>query len=158
MRLTMRELETDSSRAKSEACDTLCHAGPVAVPALLDGLKKRESRGYRAVWSNLPAVIQSRLTPPPDYSLLHHRCAIVLGHIEPTSPEVVRGLRRALATKDDTLTTFAAQALRMIAERDNHVTAELRIALPELRRLLGTRKDVDEQVARAIANIERRGM
>ncbi len=32
----LRELETDSIRAKSEAVDTLLHADPVVVPALLD--------------------------------------------------------------------------------------------------------------------------
>lgn len=154
----LRELETDSIRAKSEAVDTLWHAGPVVVPALLDGLKRRASRAYRAAWPHLPAFIQRRLTPPANYELLHHRCALILGQIAPASPQVVRELRRALVTDDDTLTTFAAQALRMIAERETGAAAELQSALPDLRRLLTTRKDEHEQVARAVASIERRGL
>jgi len=154
----LRELETDSIRAKSEAVDALCHADPVVSQALLDGLQRRDSRAYRAAWPHLPTFIQRRLTPPADYTLLHHRCAFVLGYIEPTSPKVVRGLRRALATDDDTLTTFAAQALRMIAEKDAGAIPALRSALPDLRRLLGTRKDEGEQVERAVESIERRGL
>jgi hypothetical protein len=152
----LRELQTDSIRAKSEACDVLCHAGPVAIPALLEGLHRKDSDAYRAIWPRLPTFIQKQLTPPADYTLLNSRCAFVLGYIEPSSPEAVRSLRRALAAEEDTLITFAAQALRLIAERDGHLTPELRRALPELRRLLGTRKDEGEQVARAIASLEKR--
>jgi hypothetical protein len=154
----LKELETDSARARSEAVETLCQAGPVTAPALLAGLRKRDLPAYRSVWLHLPTFIQKRLGPPADYSLLHHRCAYVLGYIEPSSPRIVQGLRLALASDDDTLKTFAAQALRMIAERDEHVTAQLQGALPELRRPLGTRKDDGEQVARAVASIERKGL
>src|SRR5438105_3259830 len=70
----LRELETGSLRAKSEAVDILCHAGAAVSPALLNGLQRRDSRAYRAAWPHLPTFIQRRLTPPADYSLLRHRC------------------------------------------------------------------------------------
>jgi len=76
----------------------------------------------------------------------------------PASPEVMHELRRALTTGDDALTAFAALALRMIAERETGAAPALQSALPDLRRLLITRKDGHEQVARAIASIERRGL
>src|SRR5437588_2403615 len=58
----LRELETDSIRAKSEAVDTLLHADPMVVPALLDGLHKSNSRLYRGAWPHLPVFLQRRLT------------------------------------------------------------------------------------------------
>jgi hypothetical protein len=150
----LRELETDSIRAKSEAVDTLVHADPVVVPALLDGLRRRDSRVLRAAWLRMPTFIQRRLTPPRDYTLLHSRCVFLLGYIAPASPEVVRDLRCALASDEEGLPTLAAQALRMIADREAGGTPELRKALPDLRRLLTTRKDVHEQFARAAASID----
>ena len=155
----LKHLETDSSRARSEALEALIHADPTAAPALLEGLHRRESGLYRAAWAPLPKFVQRRLTPPADYSLLNHRCALVLGYIQPASPETVRGLRRALATNNETLTIFAAQALRMIAEREDGPTEELREALRDLRRVLGTSKEPNhaEQVTRAVASIERLG-
>jgi hypothetical protein len=57
-----------------------------------------------------------------------------------------------LATDNSIL---AAQALRMIAERQTGAIPELQSALPELRRLLGRPDDNGAQVARAVASIER---
>ena len=155
----LKHLETDSLRAKSEAVEVLMRADATVAPALLEGLHRRESGLYRAAWARLPKFVQRRLTPPADYALLNHRCALVLGYIEPASVETVRGLRWALATDDETLTVFAAQALRMIAERESGESAELRKTLPDLRRVLGTSKEPNhaEQVTRAVASIERLG-
>jgi hypothetical protein len=130
------EMATDPDGSQGAACRTLCQAGPIAVPALLDGLhKKDDSRFYTALWPRLPAFLQRRLARPVTRYTLRYRCAYVLGCIEPSTPKIVRELRHALTTGDAGQTTFAAQALRMIAEREPQRIAELERSLPELRQV-----------------------
>lgn len=152
----IRELDSDGTSGATFRA--LSQAGSVAVPSLLAGLNKKDDpRFYALLWPRLPAFLQRQVPPPASYRWRRIMCAYTLGHIEPATPNIVSELKRALRTGDDTLTAFAALALRIIATRDPRMIPELERALPELREAIATGRDRHGQVAEAVFSIERRG-
>jgi hypothetical protein len=147
---------SDPAGTDGATCRALCQAGPTIIPSLVEGLHRRDSsRLYVALWPRLPGSVQKRLPYPANWRQLRLYCAFILGYIAPSTPQAVHELRRALSTGDNTLTAFAAQALRMMADREPRTTTELAKALPELRAVVASKADERGYVARAILSIER---
>lgn len=149
----VRELDS----ADSGTCRAFSQAGSLAVPSLLAGLNKKDDpRFYAWLWPRMPAFLQRQVPRPAGYRCRRIMCAYTLGHIEPSTPNIVSELRRALTTGDRTLTEFAGLALRLIATRDPRMIPELERALPELREAIAAGKDSspNRQLAETVFSIE----
>lgn len=134
----MSELSDQKSRERAgSAVQALQRAGPTAVPFLLAGLNKRDSRVRSFLWRHSPRILQTRLSAPPDHSYFQANCAGILGDISPTSPEVVRALVQALRSGEAPVDFAAAMALRRIAGRDEEVAKKLKRDFPEMMAIEG---------------------
>jgi hypothetical protein len=150
----MRNLETNSSTT-DVTCRALCEGGPQVVPVVLEGLHSRDdSRFYFWLWPKLPASLQHRFPRPQYRNSYRYCCEFILGYIEPSTTPIVQELRQTLVVGDGGSARFAAQALRMIAERDPQLRAEVEKALPDLRKWAAISGPDRGQVVRSIKVIE----
>jgi hypothetical protein len=151
----INELETDREGTQSDACHALCRAGPIAVPRLVRGLHtKDDSRFYFWLWPKLPAFVQQFFERPRQRVTFRNACAYVLGRIEPSSREIVGELQKALSGEEPWLVEFAAQALRMILEREPWRLSEVEPAIPRLRELGAQPGETNFQVRRTLHTVD----
>jgi hypothetical protein len=151
----LKELETDREGTQSHVCDVLRRAGPAAVPSLVRGMNgKDDSRLYFWLWPKLPAFMQLHFERPRQRVTFRRMCAYVLGRVEPSSRDIVEALQSALSSEDPWLVEFAAQALRMILEREPWLLSEVAPAMPQLRRLAAQPGETNFQAKRVLQTIE----
>jgi hypothetical protein len=150
----MRELERDPS-TESVTCRALSEGGSQVVPMVVEGLHSRDdSRLYFWLWPKLPISLQNRFPRPQYRNSYRYCCEYILGKIEPSTPDIVRELRQTLRVGDSGSARFAAQALRMIAEREPRMRGEVAKALPDLRKWAAISGAHTNQVVRSIQIIE----
>jgi HEAT repeat protein len=105
--------------------------GPATVPVLLNAVHAKDTGLKRLelfIWTQLPAIMKSRLSPPVPAAQRRSRAYVALAEIDPDSDDTLRALLQGLKDPSWIVRLQCARGLMRIPQPSPEVDAALKAA------------------------------
>src|SRR6266566_1506582 len=122
---------TMNAREETASLNALRALGPATVPVLLSALHAKDTglkRFELFIWTQLPAIIKSRLSAPIPATQRRARAYLVLAEIDPDSDDALRALLRGLKDPSQAIRFQCARGLMRVPQSSPLVDSALMTA------------------------------
>jgi len=122
---------TINPREETRSLNALRALGPATVPVLLNSIQAKDTALKRFelfFWTQLPAILKSRLPAPVPAAQRRDRAYIVLAEIDPDSDDALRALLRGLKDPSQAIRWQCARGLLRVPHPSTEVESALMAA------------------------------